>query len=150
MEWCWAAMGADYYNSGQINRKGWNYTYAGQAIGKARTDNAWCSDNSSGTYKEVGLLEPNELGLYDMSGNIAEWCWDWYNNTQGYSVTGTTTNYTGPANGNAKMNRGGSYLGPIQAAFLNWRGGGGYTITPYMSPTDEPQHVGMRLLCVDK
>jgi formylglycine-generating enzyme required for sulfatase activity len=51
----------------------WNYPYAGGASADAV---AWTSENSGGATHEVGGKAPNDLGLYDMSGNIAEWCWD--------------------------------------------------------------------------
>lgn len=61
-EWEFAARGG-------LNSNG--YTYSGSNIA---TEVAWYAENSDGTSQPVGLLKPNELGIYDMSGNIWEWC----------------------------------------------------------------------------
>jgi formylglycine-generating enzyme required for sulfatase activity len=53
------------------------------------------------------LLQPNQLGIYDMSGNVFEWCNDWYYNT--YYSNSPEDNPTGPNNGTYKIARGGSW-----------------------------------------
>lgn len=60
--------------------------------------NDCASYNSNGrTTHPVGSFEPNSLGLYDMSGNAREWCWDWYD--EGYYATSPSVNPLGPASG---------------------------------------------------
>ena len=67
----------------------------------------WYKDNSGLRTHNAKLKKPNKLGLYDMSGNISEWCNDWYFNS--YSTSGITANPQGPSDGVAKVYRGGSY-----------------------------------------
>ena len=92
-EWEFAARGG-------IKSKG--YKYSGS---NTLADVAWYEDNSGETTHDVGTKNPNELGLYDMSGNVEELCNDWYGN---YSSS-PSNNPTGPSSGTHRVFRGGSW-----------------------------------------
>ena len=89
-EWEYAARG------GKLS-KGFKYSGSNN-IG----DVAWCGGNKT---HSVGTKQPNEFGIYDMSGNVWEWCQDWYG---GYS-SGAQTNPQGPASGSDRVLRGGCW-----------------------------------------
>jgi len=68
-------------------------------------ERAWYSSNANGDTHPVGMLLPNKLGIFDMGGNVSEWCKDWY----GEYSSETIVNPKGPQTGNQKVLRGGSF-----------------------------------------
>lgn len=82
-EWEFAARGGNHSNG---------YKYAG---GNKVEDVAWFDSNSNGKAHDVGLKDPNELDIYDMSGNVREWCHDWYNEYTKLNMINPTGNFNG-------------------------------------------------------
>ena len=112
MEWMWAAMGADQdaregVMQNGINRTGYTKAYAGEGYGDAFSigDYAWSKGNSGSRTHPVGKKLSNELGLYDMSGNVMEWCWDWKNDYP----SGLEIDYKGADSGSYRVCRGGDW-----------------------------------------
>jgi formylglycine-generating enzyme required for sulfatase activity len=84
-------------------------------------DVAWFEKNSADEVQKVGLKMPNELGIYDMSGNVGEFCSDWY--ADNYSPE-TKINPQGPQEGTKRVFRGGScYTEPLKVWFRHSYGG---------------------------
>ncbi|MDD6498828.1 MAG: formylglycine-generating enzyme family protein [Bacteroidales bacterium] len=92
-QWEYAARGGN---------KSKGYTYSGS---NEIDDVAWYYSNSSRTTHPVKTKVPNELGIYDMSGNVWEWCSDWY----GSYSSAAQTDPTGPATGSYRDYRGGGW-----------------------------------------
>ena len=86
----------------------WEYAARGGTSGDRYgniEDIAWYDDNSGGSTQPVGVKQPNAYGLYDMLGNVWEWCQDW----KGPYTSGAKTNPTGPSSGSYRVLRGGSW-----------------------------------------
>jgi formylglycine-generating enzyme required for sulfatase activity/TolB-like protein len=104
-EWEWAAKGGGKGNFDSL--------YSG---GNIADSVAWYDANSGGSTHPVKTKQPNSLGLYDMSGNVWEWCWDWY----GPYSSGSQTDPARAASGTYRVLRGGS-----------WYDGAGYCRSSY-------------------
>ena len=104
-EWEYAARGGN---------KSMCYKYSGS---NTIENIAWYWDNSSSGTQIVKTKQANELGIYDMSGNVWEWCQDWYGD---YS-SGSQTNPTGPASGSNRVLRGGSCGGYAGCCRVSYR-----------------------------
>ena len=92
-EWEYAARGG---------KKSRGYQYSGSSN---ISDVAWYDGNSGDKTHPVGTKQANELGIYDMTGNVLEWCQDWY----GSYYSSSQTNPTGSDSGSARVSRGGGW-----------------------------------------
>ena len=120
-EWEYAARGGN---------KSQGYKYSGSnAIDKV----AWYTDNSGNKTHEVRTKSPNELSIYDMSGNVWEWCQDWYHSYDASSQT----NPSGPSTGSYRVNRGGSWNSLARSCRVSYRLSG--------SPVFRSRYLGLRL-----
>ena len=105
-EWEYAALGG-------TKSRGFKYS-GSDDIGAV----AWYDDNSDNKSHIVGKKQPNELGIYDMSGNVFEWCQDWRGNYPSDSVTDPE----GLSSGSLRIIRGGSWFSIAGHCRLVYRG----------------------------
>ena len=121
-EWEYAARGGN---------KSRGYQYSGS---NNLSDVAWYEDNSGNKTHAVGTKQPNELGIYDMTGNVLEWCQDRYGK---YSST-SQVNPTGANSGSDRVYRGGSWIGNAWFCRSSYRYGS--------SPDNRSYALGLRLV----
>lgn len=120
-EWEYAARGGN---------KSKRYKYSGSNnIG----DVAWYDVNINDNTHSVGQKSPNELGIYDMSGNVWEWCEDWY----GDYNSSTQNNPLGTANGPGRVRRGGGWGNGSGDCRVSYRS--------YYTPINGSNIIGLRL-----
>jgi formylglycine-generating enzyme required for sulfatase activity len=125
-EWEYAARGGKYHAEG--------YKYAGSDRLK---DAGWFKDNNGKETKPVGQKQPNQLGIYDMSGNVWEWCEDdWHNNYNGAPEDGSAW-INSPNRGSNRVVRGGGWVNSAQDCRAACRGNN--------SPGTRSLNLGFRL-----
>ena len=106
-EWEYAARGGN---------KSQGYTFSG---GNDIDAVAWYSENSDQRTHPVATKKPNELGIYDMTGNVWEWCADWYSDE--YYSTSPRKNPQGPVSGQYHVLRGGAWLSNAAYSHISTR-----------------------------
>ena len=121
-EWEYAARGG---------KKSRGYQYSGS---KNISDVAWYDGNSGNRTHAVGSKQANELGIYDMTGNVLEWCQDWYDK---YSSS-SQTNPTGATSGSYRVIRGGGWSITVWGCRSSFRGS--FTLE------DRNSYLGLRLV----
>jgi formylglycine-generating enzyme required for sulfatase activity len=132
MEWMWAAMGATDLAAG------YQKAYAGSKEGSAYSrigEYAWYQGNADSKTHEVGKLATNELGLYDMTGNAVEWCWDFYDSSYPSGLQKDTTGV-----GTYRVIRGGHYLAQANNCSV------GSHINANYNPS-AATNIGFRIVC---
>ena len=95
----------------------------------------WYDENSGNKTQVVGTKAANKLGIYDMSGNVWEWCWDWYSSIY-YSIS-SKDDPTGPKTGKYRLLRGGSWFYNASVCAVSHRS--------YIDATYAESSIGFRL-----
>lgn len=110
-------------------RGGENYEYAGS---DSLDDVAWYSKNNAGGTRDVMTKKPNGYGLYDMNGNVWEWCWDWYDEVD------NNTPISGPESGSSRTRCGGAFWSNANYNKV--------TARTYSYPSEHPYDFGFRVV----
>ena len=112
-------------------------TYSGTSDVNKLGEYAWYSSNSNSKTHEVGTKKANGFGLYDMSGNVWEWCWNWWTNSYDAEAEGGS-DPTGASAGSYRVYRGGSW--DFSASFAS------VSIRYYYYPYDRNYNLGFRVV----
>lgn len=125
----------------------WEYAAWGGPFGRGRADCdeaglsrvAWFASNSGGRTQPLGTKEPNDIGLYDMYGNVWEWCWNWFRQSSSrlhnlfFGLTDAENNV-----GSCRECRGGSWATPASRCIARTR--------EFLSPSGRDGGLGFRLV----
>ncbi len=123
-EWEFASRGGN-------NSRGYKYS-GSNYLG----DVAWYTENSNSKTHAVATKQANELGIYDMSGNVYEWCSDWYDSN--YYKNSDSNNPRGAYTGSGRVFRGGRWYSLARYCRVSYRG--------YGTPDDRGNYLGLRLV----
>ena len=139
-QWEYAARGGrlskgyKYSGSNNLGEVGWYWENSGDRVLTGEWKIKKVDRNHCRTHR-VGEKQPNELGLYDMSGNVYEWCEDWYGN---YS-SDSQRDPLGATSGSGRVSRGGSWLYEVRFCRVSFR--------YYFAPDYRFINLGFRLVC---
>ena len=116
---------------------GKDYKWAGTDSESELGNYAWYYANGNEKTHQVKMKSPNGYGLYDMTGNVHEWCWDWYGSLSDV----LPLDYTGAASGSKRVARGGNYDNSSSQNYMH------RAYRAFNSPDIFVKVIGLRVVC---